>query len=90
MQSLAQCICPRQLGSGERIWVRKDNPLTHKEDWGISQALMSPELVFISHHKKRAVCVTARARQYDHRVSESTGIRQEDREEGGKEGGEEG
>lgn len=70
-------VCPRQPGSGDSIWVRKDNPLTHEEDWGISQALMSPELVFISHHKKRAVCVTARARQPDHRVSEGTKTREE-------------
>lgn len=42
---------------------------------------MNPELVFISHHKKRAVCVTARARQYDHRVSEGTKAREEEWEE---------
>lgn len=70
-------------GSGDSIWVRKDNPLTHKEDWGISQALMSPELVFISHHKKRAVCVTARARRYGHRVSGGTKTRQEEWVRGG-------
>lgn len=30
---------------------------------------MSCELVFISHHKNAAVCVTARVLQHDHRVS---------------------
>lgn len=72
MQSVVQHARPWQLGSGESIWVRKDNPLTHKEDWRISQALMSCELVFISHHKNGPVCVTARALHYDHRVTEST------------------
>ena len=61
MRSVAQHNCPWQSGSGESIWVRKDNPLTPKEDWRISQALMSRELVFISHLKNRAVCVRARA-----------------------------
>lgn len=32
---------------------------------------MSCELVFISHHKNKAVCVTARAIQHDHHVPES-------------------
>lgn len=71
MRSVAQHDCPWQSGSGESIWVRKDNPLTPKEDWRISQALMSCELVFISHHKNRAVCVAARALQHDHHVTES-------------------
>lgn len=30
---------------------------------------MSCELVFISHHKNAAVCVTARVLQHDHQVS---------------------
>lgn len=71
MQSVAQHACPWQPGSGESIWVRKDNPLTPKEDWRISQALMSCELVFISPHKNGAVCVTASALQHNHRVTES-------------------
>lgn len=68
---VVQHACPWQPGSGESIWVRKDNPLTPKEDWRISQALMSCELVFISHHKNGAVCVAAREHQQDHRVTES-------------------
>lgn len=71
MWSVAQLNCPCQSGSGESIWVRKDNPLTPKEDWRISQALMSCELVFISHHKNEAVCVTGRALRHDHHVTES-------------------
>lgn len=71
MRTVAQHDCPWQSGSGESIWVRKDNPLTPKEDWRISWALMSCELVFISHHKNRAVCVTARALGHDQRVSKS-------------------
>lgn len=70
VQSVAQHDCPWQSGSGS-IWVRTDNPLTPKEDWRISQALMSCELVFISHHKNKALYVTARALLYDHHVAES-------------------
>lgn len=32
---------------------------------------MSCELVFIAHHKNRAVCVAARALQHDHHATES-------------------
>jgi len=69
--SVAQHDCLWRPGSRESIWVRKDNPLTPKEDWKISRALMSCELVFISHHKNRTVCVAASMLQRDHRVPES-------------------
>lgn len=71
--SVAQHACRWQPGSGESIWVRNDNPLTPKEDWRISQALMSCELVFISNHKNAAVSVTARALQQDHGVTQNKG-----------------